>query len=64
MIWNRNWTESAREAEAAAAGVPAASALINEQSSEVVPHFEIFDAVDHGSEDFDRLLSEGVTRST
>ena len=54
-------TESAREAEAAAAGVPAASALINEQSSEVVPHFEIFDAVDHGSEDFDRLLSEGVT---
>jgi len=44
-----------------AAGVPAPSGVINEQSSEVVPHFEVFDAIDQGSDDFDRLLKEGVT---
>ncbi|MEC9477313.1 MAG: amidohydrolase family protein [Planctomycetota bacterium] len=53
--------DAAREAEAAAAGVPESSALINEQSSEVVPHFEVLDAVDQGSDDFSRLLREGVT---
>ena len=53
--------EGAREARAAAAGVPDSSAVINEQSSEVVPHFQVFDAIDHGSNDFDRLLREGVT---
>ena len=44
-----------------AAGVPAPSGVINEQSSEVVPHFEVLDAIDQGSDDFDRLLEEGVT---
>ncbi|NRA75231.1 MAG: amidohydrolase family protein [Planctomycetes bacterium] len=53
--------EGAQEARAAAAGVPDSSAVINEQSSEVVPHFQVLDAVDLGSDDFDRLLREGVT---
>jgi imidazolonepropionase-like amidohydrolase len=44
-----------------AAGVPLPSGVVNEQSSEVVPHFEVFDAIDQGSDDFDRLLEEGVT---
>lgn len=47
--------------EATAAGVPSESGLITDQSSEVVPQFEIMDGIDHGSKDFDRLLQEGVT---
>ena len=47
--------------EAMAAGVPSESGLITDQSSEVVPQFEIMDGIDHGSKDFDRLLQEGVT---
>ena len=44
-----------------AAGVPAPSGVVNEQSSEVVPQFEVLDALDQGSDDFNRLLREGVT---
>lgn len=37
------------------------SAVINEQSSEVVPHIHVVDALDLGSRDFDRLVRGGVT---
>ncbi|MGE4618864.1 MAG: amidohydrolase family protein [Planctomycetota bacterium] len=53
--------EGAEEARAMAAGVPDASAVVNEQSSEVVPHFQVLDALDQGSDDFNRLMREGVT---
>ncbi|MAJ28540.1 hypothetical protein CBD41_03865 [bacterium TMED181] len=49
------------EKQAMAAGVPGESGLVTDQSSEVVPQFEIMDGIDHGSKDFDRLLKEGVT---
>jgi len=35
--------------------------VINEQSSEVVPHIHVVDALDLGSRDFDRLVRGGVT---
>lgn len=37
------------------------TAVINEQSSEVVPHIHVVDALDLGSRDFDRLVRGGVT---
>lgn len=49
------------EARAMAAGVPQASGLVTDQSSEVVPQFLIMDGIDQGSQDFSRLLKEGVT---